>query len=688
MPHLVLEVGCEELPPTSISPAAQQMGELVATGLAEAGLGGGAPRIYATPRRLILGMDGIADRQDDRTEEKRGPKESAAYGEDGAPTRALEGFCKGAGIEPSEVTMRDGYCYAEIKIEGRPAAAVAAEVIAEAIGKIEFAKTMRWGRGSFRFARPIRWMVACLDGEVIPLKVAEVAAGKESRGHRFDHPEPFEVNDLDGLLKDLRERKVEPDPEVRIDRIRKGAEEASGGQAVLDDALVAENAFLTEWPTALLGEFDPEFLVLPEPVLITAMAHHERFFPVREDGKITNRFVSISNGGDPETVRAGNAWVLNARFNDALFFYQEDQGVTMDEFLERTSGISHQAGLGTVRQRADRLESIATLLAEQSADEVPEILYSAVAARLAKADLSCGLVSELPKLQGVIGGEYARRDGLPDQVCNAIALHYLAPTAKQLAESADRRTAARVLLADQIDRLAGNLGIGNEPKGSSDPYALRRAANLIIETAWAWPKGLPSFYDAFQHALKLHQEQGIEVDPDGALERAVSVFISRYEHLFGQQGAAHDRIEAAVSRMYAPDVFDPRLVRLRLATVQRLAGDPSFVEAATRPVNIVDAARKKGITVNLDAGKLDSADGEALFAASARALESAIEALQAEDVEALSAILLTLPDKIEAFFESTMVMAENEEVRAARLGVADLAGRVISAAGDFTKIVS
>jgi glycyl-tRNA synthetase beta chain len=265
---------------------------------------------------------------------------------------------------------------------------------------------MRWGSNRMRFARPIRWILAAFDGAVVPFEVETVQSTLTSQGHRFYWPELFEAKTLQELTEGLRQRTVEPDPEVRRERIRSGAALVAHGTPLLTEALVDENVYLTEWPQPIEGEFKPEFLELPRPVLITAMAKHEKMFPVQDEkGQLTNRFVFIRNSGEDATVRVGNQWVLNARFNDARFFYTEDRKRTMEQFLEKTSTIVFQEKLGNVRQRADRLSKLAEKLSEVTGGDKDEQVLARTAGLYCKADLATGLVSELPSLQGVIGSE-------------------------------------------------------------------------------------------------------------------------------------------------------------------------------------------------------------------------------------------------------------------------------------------
>ncbi|HVL38767.1 MAG TPA: glycine--tRNA ligase subunit beta, partial [Fimbriimonadaceae bacterium] len=572
-------------------------------------------------------------------------------------------------------------------IPGRATPEIFAEILPQAIRSLSFDKTMRWGSSRMRFARPIRWIVALLGGEVVPFEIEGVSSGNRSRGHRFYAPAEFKVKDRSDLLQKLRKAKVEPDPAAREAQIRSESAQVASGEVVLDPTLVEENVYLTEWPSALEGTFGEEYLGLPEPVLVTAMAKHERFFPVRSsNGQLMNRFISIRNAGVDEVVRDGNEWVLNARFNDAKFFYDEDLDHSLDEFLERTSGIVFQEKLGTVRQRADRLEALAGFIARGTGAGEDEQEWARLAARYAKADLSSGLVSELASLQGVIGGEYARREGMPEAVCAAIGAHYDLRKAGS-PETPEGRTALRLLIADQLDKLAGYLGLGLMPSGSSDPFGLRRSASMLIETAWLWPE-VRSLQDWFGSAIEGFEAQGFDLNRSKAFVLLEEILRSRYEALLPE--ARHDLVEAVLGA----DVTAPRRVRFRISVMKELAADTEFVYTATRPINIVRAAQAKGIQIptaptvlGLNLGRLDSEEGEQLWPLVSRLEGPLAEALSQEDSTEVVRFLKELEGPINAFFDSTMIMVDEVEVRAARLALLNAIATQLALVGDFTKIV-
>lgn len=653
----------EELPASFVERSFQQLLGEVISRLDEEAISYGVGEAIGTPRRLIIRVENVSDTQPDRTAQVRGPALKAAYAEDGSPTKALEGFCRGQGVSLDSLSKDETYVWATKLTPGKPTIEVLPAVLEEAIRALTFDKSMRWGANRMRFARPIRWILASFGGMHVPFSVETVSSGLKSVGHRFNSPESFEASNWDALVAELRSRQVEPDPEIRRNRILEGAQKMATGTPELTEALVEENVYLTEWPDALEGEFKSEYLSLPEPVLVTAMARHERFFPVRNPaGKITNRFISIRNGGEVSTVSRGNAWVLNARFNDAKFFFDEDSHFSMDDFLARTDRMLFQEKLGSVRKRADRLSSLAGLLSNGNEDAKRAGLYM-------KADLSTGLVSELASLQGIIGGEYARRAGWSDDIVHAISVQYHP-------ERAENDIARSVIAADQLDKLAGYLGLGLAPSGSSDPYGLRRAATVLIELAWNWPS-TQSWLPSFRKALA--QFEGIALDCEAAESSLGELFAGRYKALVSD--ARYDLLEAAMLEQDREELLNPNAVRARLAALQLGAQDPALVQAATRPLNIVAAAKSKGISIgSLNEADLDSASGSDL-ANAARNL------VARSSPEELIEQIRNLVPAINGFFDTTMVMVDDLKVRDARLALLDFVGQKLLLAGDWTKVV-
>ncbi|MBS1721175.1 MAG: glycine--tRNA ligase subunit beta [Armatimonadetes bacterium] len=693
MSHLVVELGCEELPATFVQKAVDDFARGLADELRAAGiLGAATAKPFATPRRLIVGFDGLLSQQPDVVKETRGPALKAAYDDAGQPTKALEGFCRSAGVELSDLRKDDQYVWADKKVLGKPSLEVIQELMPRVIGSLAFEKSMRWGGGRIRFARPIRWLLCAFDGQAVPFNFAGVDASLQSRGHRFYAPEAFTATSLDQLVTELRARFVEPDPERRRELILSQAKTVASGTPEVHDALVDENVFLTEWPTAIKGTFPAEYLKLPEPVLTTAMAKHERMFPVRDaSGKLLNEFVFIRNSGQDAEVSKGCEWVLSARFNDAKFFFDEDLKSSLDHFLERTVTVVFSEKLGNVRQRADRLAELSEAIARATGADDSEAILARRAGLYAKADLTAGLVGELSSLQGVIGSEYALREGMLSEVAWALRVQY-DPSQIKGFDTVAERTATRLILADQLDKLAGYLGLGMGPSGSSDPFALRRAATFIISLSGLGDKAAVEILPLFDVALELYAKQGFELNRDEAVRLLAEVFSGRYTALWTD--TRHDVLEAAMLEEVPTEVLNPQRVRRRILMLEKLQADPEFVQTMTRPLNIVASAKKKeipfateGALAQIDVAALDSVEAVTLYTL----LKSQEESLQRSVAEGnglqITRAVENLADPIRKFFDSTMVMAEEEDIRFARLSLMQATSDQILCVGDFSKLV-
>lgn len=673
MADVIFELGCEELPASFVERSLAQLAAGISAGLTQARIEFGAVESYATPRRLIVGVHDVKDRQPDQTKEVRGPGVKAAFDAQGNPTKALEGFLRSQGGSMDQVRQEGDYTWLTVFEPGQPTIALLPNLIGEAVKAMTFDKTMRWGTSRMRFARPIRWMTCLFGSDVIPVEIEGVKADRYSRGHRFDFPEQFEVTSLSQLLSELRKRNVEPDAIARRNKIlteSSSVANSAGGVPDLIQDLIEENSYLTEWPTAHVGRFAEGYLELPEQVVVTAMAKHERFLPIRtEEGKLMNAFVSIRNAGDEATVRAGNEWVLNARLNDAKFFYDEDRRLSLDEFLAKTKRMAFQDKLGTVRQRADRLSELCARIARDL--KIDESL-ARKAGLYAKADLATGLVGELASLQGQVGGTYAAREGFPPEVCAAIQGHYdlsaiEAPTT--LAE----KLRLTLVLADAIDKIVGFMGVGHSPSGSSDPFGLRRAATTVILVSLAWD-GIGDLAPWLEASTILYGQQAIDL-PVAISPVLADVLASRYDALFEE--LPHDVRRSVIA---VGNLENPQLVKFRFDVASQIKADSELVETLSRPINLAKSVVQKGGAIDPQVrGNLDSAEGDALSSLVDAATATVSAELGTNGTAVLGA-LQSVKSATHTFFESTMVMAEDEAVRAARLGlvarIRDLVGSV------------
>ncbi|MEN5053075.1 glycine--tRNA ligase subunit beta [Brevundimonas naejangsanensis] len=477
MSQLLLEIFSEEIPARMQQGAARNLERMASDRLKAAGLTWDALTTYAGPRRLTLVIDGLPAATPDRNEELKGPKTSA-------PAQALEGFLRKTGLTQDQLVERDGVWFAQISSKGRATTEVVAESVDDIIRHFPWPKSMRWGTGTLRWVRPIKRILALLDGAVIPFEVDGIPSGDVTEGHRFmGAGQPFAVKDFADYRTKLERNFVLLDAADRKLRILEGARAVCAAQGLAlvdDDGLLDEVSGLAEWPTPILGDMDPQFLALPPEVVQLSMKVHQKYFAVREPGKegLAPHFVVVANveatdGG--AALAAGNAKVLSARLSDAEFFWTEDQKVGFDAWNARLKDVTFHAKLGTLAERVDRIAALAREIAPLVGADPAQ---AEQAARLSKADLASGMVGEFPELQGIMGGYYARLAGQPDAVADAIRDHYKPQGPGDTVPAAPVTVA--VAMAEKLDTLVGFFAIDEKPTGSKDPYALRRAALGVI----------------------------------------------------------------------------------------------------------------------------------------------------------------------------------------------------------------
>ena len=689
MPELLLEVLSEEIPARMQTRAAVELRRLVTEALREAGLEHGKAESFATPRRLALVVEGLPKRQPDVTQEKRGPRE-------GAPEQALQGFLKANGLaslEEAELRETDkGKVYFAVrKIRGRPAAEVLPEVIGAALRGLTWPKSMRWSAGSFRWVRPLQGLLAVFDGKRLKGEVELGAAGFDftncTVGHRFLAPKAFAVKDFKDYKAKLKAAKVLLDPAERKAVIAKKAGQLAGKQGLgvtEDPGLLDEVAGLVEWPLPMLGRIDAEFMDLPPEVLTTSLRSHQKYFVTQDaKGRLADRFVLVANmvtADRGKAIVAGNERVLRARLSDARFFWDQDRKVSLASRAPGLEQIVFHARLGTLDQKVDRVQALAVEIARHVGGAEPDRVRSA--ARLAKADLTSGMVGEFPELQGIMGRYYARHDGEHEEVAEAIAEHYAPQGPNDACPSAP--VSVCVALADKIDSLVGFFAIDEKPTGSKDPYALRRAAlgviRLIIENGLRLP-----LRTVLESARRLYGSLGDETTADAVM----AFFADRLKVALRDRGVRHDLISAVFALGGEDD-----LVRL-LARVEALEGflgsddGANLLVAYRRAANIVRIEQKKDKTVYNDGVAADAlalSEEQGLYAALNQVSETAGGALSREDFTGAMAALAGLRAPVDAFFDKVTVNAEDSALRVNRLRLLSAIGGTLGQVADFSKI--
>lgn len=579
---LLLEVGCEELPSGYLLPALEQLRQGLAALLARLRLCKGEPEVKSTgtPRRLVAYCDAVAERQEDVYEEVRGPSTKVGL-KDGAPTKAAEGFARSLGVPVGELytkqTGKGEYLFGKRLVKGLPATEALAAELPGLIFSLSFPKTMRWGDAAadtgapLRFARPVRWIVALLGSEVIPVRTALLEAGRMTRGRRpLDERVKLERADLSGYVEAMRSVGVMVDFEERRASIASQVEGvlAEHGGCGFDKALAEEVACSTEWPTAVVGRFSERYLSLPEPVLVECMRVHLRAFPVRDsEGRLLPLFIRFRDGSGPgeDGIREGYHLVLDARLADAVFFHDVDRKERLEEKVPRLAGVLFQEKLGTYLDKTERIAALARLIGgEVGGATLAEL--AGRAAYLAKADLVTEMVGEFPALQGVVGGEYAAEDGEPEEVATAIAEHYL-PTSGVDDAPLPATPAGRVVsLADKIDSVAGYFGVGLEPTGSADPYGVRRltygVVRILAESGWRL-----SLRGLLREAAGM-LEGRLERSAAETVDAALGFLRERVRNLLLSEGVEHDLADAALAAG-CDDVVDALARARTLAAMKR-----------------------------------------------------------------------------------------------------------------------
>ncbi|MGA7753521.1 MAG: glycine--tRNA ligase subunit beta [Candidatus Sulfotelmatobacter sp.] len=710
MPDFLLEIGCEEIPARMLDDASRQLRERLATLLSRERLGGAEITSFDTPRRLAVMVPGIAGGQADVAEQLNGPAVNVAY-RDGQPTPAAHAFAKKAGVDVSQLerisTPKGEYISAKVTKKGRSTAEILAEALPKEISTIYWPKNMYWRKTSERFVRPVRWLVAMLDGEVIPLEFDGIRAGSSSRGHRILTDGTVAIPRAGSAYVDsLRAAKVLGRGE-REHQIRKALDAATrtipGARWREDKDLLDTVVNLTEYPSAILGSFDPQFLMLPEEVLVTVMRDHQKYFAVEDtSGKLLPHFLAVLNtDGDPQgLIRHGNERVLRARFNDARFFWETDQKKSLLERLDSLKHVTFQKDLGNYYEKTLRVQRLCSWLSEtlkQRGTVVrPGVIHKAVC--LAKTDLTTELVKEFTELQGIVGGLYARVQKLDPSLPEATRLSIADAIYDQYKpESTDddvpRSLEGAVLsIGDKADTIAGMFALGLVPSGSKDPFALRRQANAIVKTIAE--KKLPlRLNEVMQDARAGYQKSEAEkkfVD-DRTYEQSIATFFrERLEfYLRDVRGYAYDVVKAVLGAD-ANDVVD---VLARAEAVKQVLHLPEFQAigaACKRMRNILKQAAEKSFPVASNFDYLpDAAHEEKNLAAYVERYSPRIEAHRKEKQYGEALMLLSSArEPVDAFFDKVMVMVDDERLRANRLALLQKLLREFSTIADFSEIVA
>ena len=667
---LLIELGTEELPPKALPALSAALTEEFVRQLDEAGLNHGEVESFAAPRRLAVLVRGLDDKQADRDIERQGPAVQAAFDKDGNPTKAAEGFASSLGLTVDQLGRQDTgkgeRLVAQITEKGKPAAELIPDFFAQAVQKLPIPKRMRWGKRKVQFVRPAHWLVALFGDEVVPFELLDLHAGRTSYGHRFHAPGAIEL----ATASEYAER-MEKDGHVIADFARRkamieeqaiAAGQEAGGSAQIDPDLLNEVTALVEWPVALMGSFDDDFLRVPQEALISAMEEHQKYFSVLDaDGKLMPRFITISNiqSKDPKQVIHGNEKVIRPRLADAAFFYDNDCKKSLAQHGKGLANVVFQQQLGTVADKCARIGGLAAIIAEQIGGDAEQ---AKLAGELSKADLNSEMVGEFDTMQGIMGFYLARLEGQPEEVAQALYEQYLPRFAgDKLPQS---KTGMAVSLADKIDTLVGIFGIGQKPSGTKDPYALRRATlgvlRIIIENQLELD---------LQHLLEKAGDQlELRINRSEAAE-AFEFIKGRYRAIYQEQGIATPVILSVLAIDDAcrkPLDFDRRV---KAVAAFQPREEAQALAAANKRVSNILAKLDKAPPEEIDGALLEDEAEQTLTNLVVASYEQSEPLLEKGDYQGVLEMLAELREPVDAFFDTVMVMADDEAVRNNRLAL-------------------
>lgn len=678
---LLFEIGAEEIPAGFMPNILGQLKQLAETKLNDAHLPFESIATYGTPRRLALIVKGLGDASAEISERHKGPSASIAYDADGNATKAAIGFARGKGLDVADLVVEDGYIYAETKTAGVPAKDIVSEMLPQLITGLNFPKSMHWGNLDAKFVRPVRWLVALLDEEVIPVEFATVKSGNVTRGHRFLGADEISIKNAASYVDTLKENFVMVDQDARRELISKQLHDIAASKnasIVWDDDLLEEINYLVEWPTALCGGFEESYLALPDAAIITPMKDHQRYFPlVDQNGKLLPMFLTVRNGSDHsiEVVQAGNERVLRARLDDAKFFFNEDRKKPLIDRQDGLTKIVFQEGLGNLADKTERLLKLGRVFGEECGLHEDAAVVLERATELAKTDLTTGMVTEFTELQGVMGKEYALLDGESPEVAEAIFEQYLPRFAGDVLPQTE---AGKVLsIIDKVDNIVATFSRGLIPTGSQDPYALRRQTigilNILLGSEWNI--SLRPIFKASMELLNVAADKQEEL-----LNQVEEFFTLRLKNIFLDREVPHHVIDLLLSNNELSVADAEGLVNALLAN--RIDENVELVQAYTRMYNLVKDVEYTG--VNSDLLKEDAE--KALFEAASKASEASLAAWEANDYTAVVAVPATLVPAINKFFEDVMVMDKDEAIKANRLQLVRLAYSVMAIIGDISAL--
>ncbi len=685
--ELLLEIGTEEIPARFLPKAMEEMAASFQGLMQQERVAVGAVTTWSTPRRLVLIANEVADQQWYEETAELGPPKAVAFDSHGNPTPAAQGFAKNKGVAVSDLievdTPRGVYLAVSRRTAVQPTPERLQEVLPAFIMGLSFPKSMRWGALQVAFARPIHWVLAVFAGKPVDFALADVASGAVTYGHRFLAPQALEVKDAASYVGALQNAHVLVDPAARrahLEAELKAAAAGVGGEVVPNPGLLEENTFLVEFPSVVVGGFEQKFLALPDEVLITSMREHQRYFSLRgKDGKLLPHFIAVNNTRtrNPDVVRQGHERVLRARLSDAMYFYQVDAKVPLENRVDALKGVMFHSSLGTSYEKMEHFRELAMGLARHLAPELEDKVRRA--ATLAKADITTEMVGEFPSLQGIMGEKYSLLTGEDPEVATALFSHYLPRHADDILPG--DRVGALVGLADRLDTVCGFFGVGLNPSGTADPYGLRRHALAVIRILRAQGLHL-DLPEVIAQAVELLRPK-ISRSPEETALEVLDFLQTRLQHLLLSEGYGQETVAAVLAAGWR-DLVDAVDKVQALEEIRKSPDFPALAVAFKRVINISRGA---------EAGEVDELlleyPEERLLLEATAVMEAQVAAAQEKrDYPAACKALAGLKGPVDAFFDQVLVMAEDERVRRNRLSLlARISGTFLMIA-DFSKITT
>jgi len=685
---LLVEVGTEELPPTSLRRLGESFSRSLAESLSTLGLSNQKPSWFATPRRLAVLIPEVARQQPDQVSERRGPAISAAFDNEGCPTLAAKGFAKSCSVTVDQLerleTNSGGWLLFRSAISGKAAHNLIPDCINTALRTLPIAKRMRWGEGDAEFVRPIHWLLVLHGKTPIHCEILGVSSGVISHGHRFLSEKPIQIKNADVYPATLKENSfVIADFNERREVIRQqitvlGHE--AGGKTIVEDSLLELVTGLVEWPKAVLGAFDPDFLKIPPEVLISSMRDHQKFFHVVDkEGALLPKFITVSNidSKHMSRIRSGNEQVLQARLSDARFFWKEDCKQNLNDWVENLRGVSFHIRLGSLHDKMRRIKKLSTFIITALGWDPSRTLRSA---HLCKADLISQMVGEFPELQGTMGYHYSRQNKEHKEVSVAIAEHYLPKYSGDKLPSS--RSGKILAIADRIDTLTGIFSTGDEPTGESDPYGLRRAALGVIRILVE--KKLALDLTQLVNLSILTYIEDDHLIAENVRTRVIQFVTDRYRHYYASAGFSNDEISAVLEIGEVQPIDFYR--RLRAISQFRRNRSAAGLSEATKRIRNVLKKSDQEIPLVIDSTLFESVTEEQLAASLVEVSATVIPLIKRGEYLRVLKQLALLREPVDSFFSEVMVLTDNAALRTNRLALLNQLSKLLLIVGDISKL--